>query len=80
MIQIKRSCLAPFMATGMVWLFSAGMAFSQQAPAVSSIPLNDLSPFKNPGKSWSIAGDVTADLDKQNVLKPVKGSGFIIIY
>lgn len=54
------------------------------APAQSAsgqtgaIPLNDLSAFRNPGKTWQIAGDVNADLSKNNVLTPSKGTGVLI--
>lgn len=44
----------------------------------SGISLNDLSSFKNPGKSWSIAGDVTADLNKPNAILASPGTGVLV--
>lgn len=48
------------------------------AQSSSAISLNDLSSFKNPGKSWSIAGDVTADLNKPNVILTSQGTGVLV--
>ncbi|WP_026462999.1 3-keto-disaccharide hydrolase [Adhaeribacter aquaticus] len=59
----------------------AGFAFlclSKSAFGQTTIPLTDLAPFKTEGKSWSIVGDVTADLAKANILNSVKGSGVLI--
>lgn len=40
--------------------------------------LNDLSAFKDPGKTWKIVGGVHADITKPNVLKTTPGSGVIL--
>lgn len=40
--------------------------------------LNDLSAFKDPGKSWSIAGGVSADLSKPNILNLSRGTGILV--
>lgn len=40
--------------------------------------LQDLSPFKAPGKNWVIAGDVIADMDQDQVLKPTAGVGVLV--
>lgn len=48
-------------------------AYSQTA-----LPLTDLNSFKPAGNSWQIVGDVTADLDKDNKLNPVKGTGILL--
>ena len=48
------------------------------ANAQQIISLKDLSSFKEPGKTWRMAGGVTADLDKPNVLKVTAGSGVIV--
>lgn len=50
------------------------------APVIgqTSIPLTDLSAFKNPGKSWRIAGDVNADLNKPNTLNISQGTGILV--
>ncbi len=43
----------------------------------TSIPLQNLENFRDPGKSWSIAGDVTADLEG-NTLVASKGVGILV--
>ncbi|MEO5603296.1 MAG: DUF1080 domain-containing protein [Cyclobacteriaceae bacterium] len=40
--------------------------------------LSDLSAFKNPGRSWQLAGAVTADLNKQNILNISPGTGILV--
>lgn len=40
--------------------------------------LDDLSAFKDPGKTWSIAGSVSADLDQNNTLETTKGKGVLV--
>lgn len=40
--------------------------------------LADLSAFKEPGKSWRLAGGVRADLNKPNVLNISSGSGILV--
>lgn len=57
---------------------AACFSFIHQVNAQQNIPLNDLSAFKDPGKSWQISGNVTADLNQQNVLKPAKGQGILV--
>jgi len=67
------------------WL---GIAFAFCCPLLSSaqntsngggaISLNDLSAFRPAGKSWQIAADVNADLDKTNVLKTTNGNGILV--
>lgn len=74
---MKYSCATHFMSACMVWLCSSSLALGQQATS-PNMPLSDLSSFKNPGKSWSIVSDVTADLDKPNVLNTVKGAGILV--
>lgn len=45
---------------------------------VQKINFQDLSAFKNPGKSWRIVGDVHADLEKSNELETSKGTGILV--
>lgn len=68
-----------------LFLFSA--VFCTLLPGVSStargqsgtqLALSDLSAFRNPPKSWHIAGGVKADLSKPNVLITSKGNGVLI--
>ncbi len=51
------------------------MAFNLRGQTVS---LQDLSSFKNPGPSWSIVGDVHADLNKDNTLITTSGTGVLV--
>ena len=44
----------------------------------TTIPLKDLSSFQQPGKSWEIAGDVHADLTKDNKLNTREGAGILV--
>ena len=44
----------------------------------SSISLDDLSFFKDPGRSWKISGKVVADLEKVNKLEVEEGNGILV--
>ncbi|MBC6111537.1 DUF1080 domain-containing protein [Pedobacter fastidiosus] len=55
-----------------LWLSGTFLAFGQR------IDLKDLSAFKNPAKSWSLAENVFTDLTKENVLKTTKGTGILV--
>ncbi|WP_165864762.1 3-keto-disaccharide hydrolase [Rufibacter latericius] len=44
----------------------------------NAVPLQDLSGFKNPGKSWQVAGNVVASLSEDNLLVPAKGGGILV--
>jgi hypothetical protein len=67
------------MLAGIALLCSTGITLAQSAaPQTTAIPLDNLSSFKNPGKSWQIAGDVTAKLDKDNVLNVAQGTGILV--
>lgn len=59
-----------------VWLVSTGN--TQEQPASTVIPLNNLDAFVNPGANWSVAGDATADLKMEGMMKPVPGVGTIV--
>lgn len=64
---------------GFLCACGTGLAFSQQASGQSvQIPLQDFSSFKDAGKSWQIAGDVNAELGKENVLKTSSGTGVLV--
>ena len=67
-----------FATTGLCWLFGTTFLLAQQLTDQSEIKLNDLSAFKNPGKTWTIGEKVTADLTKENELKIIKGSGILV--
>jgi hypothetical protein len=42
------------------------------------LPLQDLSSFQDPGKTWQIAEDVAADLNKANKLNTTQGTGVLV--
>lgn len=58
--------------TAILWLCGTLLAFGQR------IDLKDLSAFKNPANSWSLASNVVADLNAENVLKTTKGEGILV--
>lgn len=49
-----------------------------QTTAQTTLPLTDLSAFQAPGANWRIAADVTADLQKDEALTTVKGTGILV--
>ena len=59
-----------------VLLITLGAGLSAFAQEVMVI--KDLSAFKEPGKTWRVAGGVTADLDKPNALEASGGSGILV--
>ncbi|MCJ8164382.1 DUF1080 domain-containing protein [Pontibacter sp. E15-1] len=64
---------------GMALLCSSGAAWAQQgANQPEEISLSSLSAFRNPGKSWHLASDVTAKLDKENELDTKDGTGVLV--
>ncbi|QCR21159.1 DUF1080 domain-containing protein [Pontibacter sp. SGAir0037] len=66
-------------ALALAWVCGASSAFAQVSASQSKpLPLNDLSQFRDPGKSWSVAGDVTANLEKTNVISTSGGSGVLV--
>lgn len=62
------------------FLFIVGLCCCsvQTTRAQAVAHLNDLSAFKEPGKTWKIVGGVHADLTKPNVLKTISGSGILV--
>jgi hypothetical protein len=67
-----------FAFTCVLIAFISGPHLSINAQTPSTVPLTDLSFFRSPGKSWSIVGDVSADLGKANVFRSVKGTGILM--
>lgn len=47
------------------------------ATAQTEVPFEHLDFFKNPGKSWSIVGDVSTNLQEKDALTSSKGSGIL---
>lgn len=64
--------------TGELLLLIFFIALSPIAVGQTATVLNDLSAFKNPGKSWRMVGQVTADLNKPNSLNTSPGSGILV--
>ncbi|MGV3658252.1 MAG: 3-keto-disaccharide hydrolase [Chitinophagaceae bacterium] len=58
--------------------FAAGLALSHAAAAQDPLPLQDLSYFKTPAASWSVAGGVKADLTKRGALILSPGTGILV--
>lgn len=71
-LKVSSIILTAFCA---LMLCASGLAYGQSG---TQIQLNDLSSFREPSKSWQIAGGVQADLSKSNVLILSKGSGVIV--
>lgn len=44
----------------------------------TTLPLTDMSAFKPASKTWRLAGDVQADLNTANALKPAAGTGVLL--
>ena len=76
MTRLKSFCLH-ILLISLGWICSTAPGAAQSAPA-KSLPLIDLSDFRNPGKSWQVAGKVRADLNKTNLLQVEKGTGILV--
>lgn len=64
---------------GFLCLCGIGMAAVHPAAGqTGKIPLQDLSSFREPGKSWSIVSDASALLDKPHELTGVSGTGVLL--
>ncbi len=78
---MKRLNLKPFcflFLTGAFGLCGNGLAYGQAASSKNDLSLNSLSDFKNPGKSWQMAGGVNADLNKENFFNLVPGANILV--
>lgn len=61
-----------------IWTLSSALsAVSTQNDPVT-LTLQDLSNFKDPGKSWQIVGDVRADISKDQTIIPSSGLGVLV--
>jgi hypothetical protein len=67
-----------FGTTALMWLMGTALASGQQLTDQSDINLNDLSAFKSPGQTWSLASAVSANLNAENELNFTKGSGILV--
>ena len=79
MIKHKSTSMRGVLLAGVMLMCSTGISLAQSAePQATAIPLDDLSAFQNPGKSWQIAGGVTAELNDENELETVEGKGVLV--
>ncbi len=60
------------------WVLNASLTYQGKEADPLEFSFTDLSPFKDPGKSWIIAGDVNADLNKANELSTSNGTGVLV--
>lgn len=58
--------------------FVVGGMLQQATAQSSSLALDELSSFENPGKSWQLVGDVIVDLEKENKLEASPGTGILL--
>lgn len=64
---------------GIAWQCLIGPAFGQAAGGqANTVSLQDMSFFRDPGKTWQLAGDVAADPAKEHAFKPEKGTGILV--
>ena len=59
-------------------VFISGALSFLSAQTSGNVPLDDLSFFQAPSGNWKIAGNVTADLDKNESLKLKQGKGVLV--
>ncbi|RDV15449.1 DUF1080 domain-containing protein [Pontibacter diazotrophicus] len=79
MIKNRTAPIRGVLLAGLALICSTGMSLAQSAaPQTLEIPLTDMSAFQSAGKSWQIAGGVTARMDKDNVLNTVNGTGVLV--
>jgi hypothetical protein len=64
---------------GLAWQCLLAPAFGQSAAGQANpVSLQDLSFFRDPGKTWQLAGGVAADPNKAHDLKAEKGTGILV--
>jgi hypothetical protein len=79
MIKSPFTPLKLLASAGIAWQCLIGPAFGQSAAGqAQQVSLQDLSFFREPGKTWQLAGDVSADPYKAHVMKPEKGTGILV--
>ena len=59
-------------------VFLTGLCCTGSIYAQETTFIKDLSAFKEPAKTWRVAGAVSADLEKPNVLQVSPGSGILV--
>ncbi|MGC4035898.1 MAG: DUF1080 domain-containing protein [Chitinophagaceae bacterium] len=56
----------------------ATAAIAQSAKNMTTISLDNLDAFQNPGKNWNLAADAVADYTKDQDIKPIAGKGAVV--
>lgn len=74
---MKLTCLK-FGTTALMWLLGIALVSGQELTGRSDINLNNLSAFKSPGQTWSLASAVSANLNTENELNLTKGVGILV--
>jgi len=79
MLKLNFTPLKLLAISGLLWISSiesiqAQTGFNQS----QDVSLENLSFFRNPGRSWQLVTDVKADLKKVNALKLEKGTGILV--
>ena len=59
-------------------VFLTGLCCTGSIYAQETTFIKDLSAFKEPAKTWRVAGAVSADLEKPNVFQVSPGSGILV--
>lgn len=78
MIKLPFSPLKLLATAGFAWQCLAGPAAFGQSAAGQAVSLQDLSFFRNPGKTWQLASDVAANPNKAHDLKASAGTGILV--
>jgi len=78
MLKIKFPPLPFLLTAGIVCVCSSNVFAQAGAVPANAISLSDVSAFRDAGKSWQLAADVNADLNKTNVLTTSKGTGVLV--
>ncbi len=77
MMKVKGFSSVRQLASAIVLFLCVGTV-QEASSQPNKLALQDLSAFRDPGKSWQIVGDVTADLDKKNRLRTTDGTGVLV--
>jgi hypothetical protein len=67
-----------FLSIILITSASPSQLWAQTGKGFIDIPLQDLSALRKPDANWKIVGNVTADLDKEDVLTTKPGTGILV--
>lgn len=68
----------PFRSGRTIFLLALLVLAQNSYSQLQEFNFQDLSAFKDPGKSWKIVGNVHADLEQQNKLETSRGTGILV--